>query len=147
MKTIIRIAAIAACTIALTSCKSKEEKVVSRLDSLSERIEKNGHKFDTEDWEEALEDLEDIHEDMEDCEFSIEELKKIGKADGRLSAIIAKEGAKALGRDFSSVLKSFSSFAKGFQEGAMENYSEDDFKELEDQMNSALEEIEDAWKE
>lgn len=147
MKTITKIVAMAAIAFLLASCKSREEKVISRLDSLSERIEKNGQKFDAEDWEEALEDLEDIHEDMEDCEFTRAELKEVGRADGRLTAIIAKEGAKALGRDLSTVLKSFSSFAKGFQEGAMENCTEDDLNEFSDQINSTMKEIEDEWKE
>ena len=143
---ILTFAVFAAILLSFASCKSREEKVISRLESLSERIDKNGHKFDAEDWAEAFEDLEDIHEDMEDCEFTREELKEVGRADGRLTAIIAKEGAKALGREASSFLRNFSSFAKGFQEGAQEN-NEEDFNEVGDQIMSTLKDIEDEWKE
>lgn len=133
--------------LSFSSCKSKEEKVISRLENLSERIDKNGHKFDDEDWVEAFEDLEDIHEDMEDCEFTQEELKKVGRADGRLTAIIAREGAKSLGREASSFLRNFSSFAKGFQEGAQENFKEENFNDIEKELNGTLKDIEDEWKE
>lgn len=133
--------------LSFSSCKSKEEKVISRLENLSERIDKNGHKFDAEDWVEAFEDLEDIHEDMEDCEFTQEELKKVGRADGRLTAIIAREGAKSLGREASSFLRNFSSFAKGFQEGAQENFKEENFNDIEKELNGTLKDIEDEWKE
>lgn len=144
---ILTFAVFATILLSFASCKSREEKVISRLESLSERIDKKGHTFDAEDWAEAFEDLEDIHEDMEDCEFSREELKEIGRADGRLTAIIAKEGAKSLGHDASIFLKNFSSFVKGFQEGAQENINEEDFNDVGDQIMSTLKDIEDEWKE
>lgn len=130
-----------------SSCKSKEEKVISKLESLSERIDKNGQNFDAEDWEEAFEDLEDIHEDMGDCEFTKEQLREVGRADGRLTTIIAKEGAKSLGREASSLLKSISSYAKGFQKGTQENVNEEDFNDVEEELKSTLKDIEDEWKE
>ena len=144
---ILTFAVFATILLSFASCKSREEKVISKLESLSERIDKKGHTFDAEDWAEAFEDLEDIHADMEDCEFTREELKKIGRADGRLTAIIAKEGAKALGRETSSFLRNFSSFTKGFQEGAKENFNEEDFNDVEEELKSTLKDIEDEWKE
>ena len=144
---ILTFAVFATILLSFASCKSREEKVISKLESLSERIDKKGHTFDAEDWAEAFEDLEDIHADMEDCEFTREELKKVGRADGRLTAIIAKEGAKALGRETSSFLRNFSSFAKGSQEGAKENFNEEDFNDVEEELKSTLKDIEDEWKE
>jgi hypothetical protein len=114
---------------------------------LSERIDEDGKNFDADDWEEAMEELADIHEEMSDCEFTPEQLKEVGRADGRLSAIIAKEGAKSLGREASSLLKSISSYAKGFQEGAQENFNEEDFNDVEEELKSTLKDIEDEWKE
>ena len=144
---ILTLAVFATILFSFSSCKSREEKVISRLESLSERIDKKGHTFDAEDWAEAFEDLEDIHEDMEDCEFTREELKKVGRADGRLTAIIAKEGAKALGRETSFFLRNFSSFAKEFQEGAKKNFNEEDFNDVEEELKSTLKDIEDECKE
>jgi hypothetical protein len=141
----LTIAVLAAIFLSFSSCKSNEEKVISKIERLSERIDKNGHKFTAEDWIEAFEDLEDIHEEMEYCEFTREELKKVGRADGRLTAIILKEGAKSLSRDVSFILKNFSSYFKGFQEGAQESFDEEDFSSIEEEITRTLEDIEDEW--
>ena len=80
--------------LSFTACESKEEKVIGRLNSLSERVEKGASNFDAEDWAEVFKNLEDIHADMETCEFTQDELREVGRADGRLMTVIAKEGAK-----------------------------------------------------
>ena len=131
--------------LSFTACESKEEKVIGRLNSLSERVEKGASNFDAEDWAEVFKNLEDIHADMETCEFTQDELREVGRADGRLTTVIAKEGAKVLGRDVSSFLKNLSSFVKGFQEGSMENFKEEDFSDLRDQIMSTLKDIESEW--
>lgn len=131
--------------LSFTACESKEEKVIGRLNSLSERVEKGASNFDAEDWAEVFKNLEEIHADMETCEFTQDELREVGRADGRLTTVIAKEGAKVLGRDVSSFLKNFSSFVKGFQEGSMENFKEEDFSDLGDQIMSTLKDIESEW--
>lgn len=130
----------------LSSCQTYEEKTLDKLTNLSERIEKEGPKYDANDWEEAFEELADIHEDIKDCEFTPEQLKEVGRTYGRLSAIIAKESAKALGGGISDAISRFSSFAKGYTEGVVENFNEEDLKEAEDQIMSTLKEIEEGWK-
>ena len=101
--------------ITLSSCQSQEERVVSRIEKLSARIDADGKNFSPEDWEEALEELEEIHDDMGDCEFTKEQLKAVGRADGKLTIIITKQAAKAMGRDVSTLMKNISSYAKGFK--------------------------------
>ena len=133
--------------ITLSSCQSQEERVVSRIEKLSARIDADGKNFSPEDWEEALEELEEIHDDMGDCEFTKEQLKAVGRADGKLTIIITKQAAKAMGRDVGTLMKSISSYAKGFQEGAKENFNEEDFNDVEEELKSTLKDIEDEWKE
>lgn len=142
----VLVVAVAAISL-LSSCQSYEDRVITKLNHLSERIDEDGKNFDADDWEEAMEELADIHEEMAECDFTLEQLKEVGRADGRLTAIIAKEGAKALGRETSSFLRNFSSFAKGFQEGAKENFNEEDFNDVEKELKSTLKDIEDEWKE
>lgn len=146
MKVKFIITALVTSALCLTSCKSREEKVINKLDNLSERIERNGSKFDAEDWEEAIEDFADIHEEMQDCEFTKEQLRELGKKEGKVSAIIAKEGSKALGREFKNFLGNFGAFAKGFKEGAEENVNEDDFNKVENDISNALQEFENQLK-
>lgn len=146
MKVKFIITALVTSALCLTSCKSREEKVINKLDNLSERIERNGSKFDAEDWEEAIEDFADIHEEMQDCEFTKEQLRELGKKEGKVSAILAKEGSKALGREFKNFLGNFGAFAKGFKEGAEENVSEEDFNEVGNDISNALQEFENQLK-
>ena len=146
MKVKFIITALVTSALCLTSCKSREEKVINKLDNLSERIERNGSKFDAEDWEEAIEDFADIHEEMQDCEFTKEQLRELRKKEGKVSAIIAKEGSKALGREFKNFLGNFGAFAKGFKEGAEENVSEEDFNEVGNDISNALQEFENQLK-
>ena len=146
MKTKVILITILTGLLSLTSCKSNEEKVISDLASLSERIEKHGNDFLAEDWEEALEDLADIHEDIQDCDFTTEQLKELGKVEGRLSAIIAKEASKAVGHSLSDIIKNFGSFASGFKEGLEENVSEEDFVEPANEISDALKAVEQELK-
>ena len=146
MKSKLILSALFICLLVLSSCQSREEKVISKLDSLSERIEKDGSIFDADDWEEAIEDFADIHEEMQDCEFTKEQLRELGKKEGKVSAILAKEGSKALGREFKNFLGNFGAFAKGFKEGAEENVNEDDFNEVGNEISNALQEFENQLK-
>ena len=146
MKSKLILSALFICLLVLSSCQSREEKVISKLDSLSERIEKDGSIFDADDWEEAIEDFADIHEEMQDCEFTNEQLRELGKKEGKVSAILAKEGSKALGREFKNFLGNFGAFANGFKEGTEENVNEDDFNEVGNEISNALQEFENQLK-
>lgn len=88
----------------LVSCQSKEEQIISRLDNLCERIEKDGSEFEAEDWEEALKEYAQIHEEMQDCEFTEEELIELGKKEAELTSAFAKQGTKAIGTELSKIL-------------------------------------------
>ena len=131
----------------LPSCQSHEERVIDKLESLSKHIDTKGKNFDADDWKEAMEELADIHEEMTECDFTPEQLKEVGRADGRLTAIIAREGAKALGHGFSDAIKSLGFYAKGFQEGAEENISDNDFDDVVNELNDAVESVIEEWKE
>ena len=147
MKSKLILSALFISLLALSSCQSREEKVISKLDSLSERIEKDGSNFDADDWEEAIEDFADIHEEMQDCEFTKEQLRELGKKEGKVSAILAKEGSKALGREFKNFIGNFGAFAKGLKEGAESAYDEEEFKDIGNDIMNDLKEIEEDWKE
>lgn len=145
---IISVFVIAVIAISLlSSCQSYEDRVITKLNHLSERIDEDGKNFDADDWEEAMEELADIHEEMTECDFTPEQLKEVGRADGRLTAIIAREGAKALGHGFSDAIKSLGIYAKGFQEGAEEKINGEDFNDVVNEINDAVESVKEEWKE
>lgn len=140
------IAFLATIALSFTSCKTSEEAVISRLEKLSDRIDRNGSSFDSEDWSKAFKDLEKIHQDMKGCDFTSEQLKQVVRADGKLTATIAKKGAKVLSKEGAGLLKELSSIAKEFQEGIMDIFNEEDLKELEDEFEDVLKDIENDWE-
>lgn len=127
-------------SISLSSCKSKEERVIDQLNTLTEKVEKNSSTWDGEQWEKAMEDLEKIHQQMGDCEFTDEQLRTLGEVEGRLTTVIVSEGAKSIGKSVGSFLKGAGSYLKGFQEGVEEG-SEESLEEIENYVNSALDKL------
>ena len=124
------IAAILFGLLILSSCKSREEQVISQLDDLSERVEKNSDSFDSNDWKEAIAEFDQIHKEMADCDFTKEELREIGRKEGKLAMILAKEGAKKMGGQLQEIMKDVGSFTKGFKEGIESEFDEKDFEKL-----------------
>ena len=104
-------------TVSLSSCQSKEERVINKFEKLSERVEKEGQHFTADEWELALKEYETLHEEAGECDFTREQLEELGRVDGRLTAIMAKEGAKRIGSEMSNFLENGKTFMKGFMEG------------------------------
>ena len=128
-------------TFIMCSCKPHEERVMNRLDKLAEKVQKNGTKWDVDQWADALEELEDIHYDMEDCEFTPQQLRALGRVEGKLTVIIMTEGAKKLGKELVPFLEGAGAFMKGYSEGveSMSDYSEGEFEKLGNQVQEELE--------
>ena len=72
----------------LSSCCSREKRVINRLESLCEEIEEND-MFDEEAYEKYKEELQDIKKDAEDCKFSQEQQAKLIRLSGRFVSGIA----------------------------------------------------------
>ena len=124
------IAAIFFGLLFLSSCKSREEQVISQLDDLSERVEKDSKSFDSNDWKNAIAEFEQIHNEMADCDFTKEELREIGRKEGKLAVILAKEGAKKVGSHLQEFMESIGSFSEGLKEGIESEFNEKDFEKL-----------------
>ncbi|MDE7346393.1 MAG: hypothetical protein K2N48_06605 [Muribaculaceae bacterium] len=134
---------MACMAVLFTGCRPHEERVMDRLDRLSEKIQKNGEKWGVNEWADALEELEDIHYDMEDCEFSSEQLRALGRVEGKLTVIIMTEGAKKLGNELIPFLEGAGAFMKGYKEGteSMEDYGLDELEKYGNHLNQELERI------
>lgn len=149
MKTKSFIAVIVTIFFALVSCKSPEEKVISKLDKLYEHLEKDGKNFNNEDWTDAVNELSTIHEKMKGCEFTPEQLREIGKKEGQISVIFIREGSKSLGKGLNDLIEGFGSYSKGYLEGSSDEVinSVDDFNEIEDEFEKISKEAENIGKE
>lgn len=78
----------------LASCKTREERAIDRLESLQEKIERQGADWDLDQWADALEDIQDIHYDLEDCDFTPEQAGELLELEGRLTNTIVRQVAR-----------------------------------------------------
>ena len=127
-------------TFVLTSCKSKEEKVIDQLNNLTVQIEKKSDKWNSEDWQNAFKKVEEIHNEMSECDFSNEQLQELGEVEGRLTSLILKNGLPALGGELGSMIDGAGSFVNGFQDG-IKGGAKESLEEIESSLNSALDRL------
>ena len=137
--------------ILLSSCKSHEERVMDRLENLAEKVQKNGANWNADQWADALDELEDIHFDMEDCEFTSQQLRELGRLEGKLTVVIMTEGAKKLGSELGPFLEGAGAFMKGYSEGVEKetknDYSVGEIEKLATQVQEELERFNDELEE
>lgn len=139
MKNNLSISKILVCFIAILSmtlvaCKNYEERIIDRLNNLADKVEKDGSKWNYNQWSDALAELDDIRFNMKDCEFTAQQLQEVGKAEGRLTVAFLTEGAKVLGEEFTNFLNEAGSFMQGFREGLEESSGLENLKNIESTM-------------
>ena len=135
----------------LTSCQSKEERTISKLQQLSEQIEEDGENYDVEDWNGIMKDMESISEDIEDCDLTSQQMREVGRLQAKFYKAIMKNGKKVFSSGLSKVFSNFGAYAKGLKEGLQidsldENGLEEQFGELEDAFKDAMESFENELK-
>ena len=106
---ILRLAAVVAVLVTfcfLTSCQSKEEKVISQLESLCKTVEKDSFSVDDID---SLQDKFDAgRETAKECDFTNEQLKEVAKLEARFTKAIAKKAIERVGSALDGILDGLS---------------------------------------
>ena len=105
MKEAIQVLTLCLLVAFMTSCQTKEEKVIHKLQAIAERIENKGDSFDEADWDKVMADLEAIHQQAKECEFSSEKLKELAKAKAEVNAAIVKHGFKKAVNDLNDTIE------------------------------------------
>lgn len=141
MRKYFLIALFALISSILTSCKTREERVIQRLTALSEKIEKQGAGWDVDQWFDAFDEIEDIHYDIIEGEFTKEQLESLGEVEGRLTAIIITKGAKALNQSITEFMEGAGSYMKGFKQGIDKNYDPSSVESIGESINNHLIEL------
>lgn len=102
----------------LVSCKSKEERVLDRLQTMSEKIQKNGDNLSEEDWEKLYKEYSDIHAKIlnKEYNFTDEQVHELGKLEGKLGKAFVKHSMSDLGKAADEIIKKGSEFLKGILE-------------------------------
>lgn len=104
----------------LTSCQTKEERIIGKMESLAERVDKNAETNDSEDWEAVLKEYAQLQEEAVKCDFTQEQYKELGRIEAKLTSVLTSEGAKSFGREFDNLLQNGKNFIDGFMQGITE---------------------------
>ncbi len=99
----------------LSSCMSKEERALDRLQTMVEKIEKNGDSLTSEQWEQLYKDYSDLHAKIvsDDYHFTDEQTRELGRLDGKLGKAFVKHSMNDFGKAAGDFIKKGSEFLKG----------------------------------
>ena len=106
-------------TLSITACQSKEDKVLSDLESIYNRLN-NSENFTDEDWTELMTEYEVIHEEAQACDFSYEQKKELGRIEGKILSKITERKTQELGSEIGDIINSGGAIIGGFIEGLQE---------------------------
>lgn len=106
-------------TLSITACQSKEDKVLSDLESIYNRLN-NSENFTDEDWTELMTEYEVIHEEAQACDFSYEQKKELGRIEGKILSKITERKTQELGSEIGDIINSGGALIGGFIEGLQE---------------------------
>ena len=104
----------------MSSCQTQEEKVISKMQALSERVQDQSDSFTDSQWEDIYTEFESLQTQAKECDFTAEQLKEVSAAEDELTAAIAKQKAKELGNDISDVINEGKEIVNGVIEGLKE---------------------------
>ena len=137
---------IALCAILiLSSCQSKEEKVISRMNDLAEQIEKNGELDNWDDIDRVgiATEYALILKDMKNCEFTNEQqielfkaCKNVSVALGSISGNGLPEGMEDMLNGMDSMLDGMKAYSDGLDES--DEVSEDENKDVDKEEDVVL---------
>ena len=129
MKKAITVMALCLLVAFMTSCQTKEEKVVNKFKALAERVQKDAETLSDSQWENVYSEFESLQTQAKECEFSAEQLKEVAKAEAELTAAIAKQKAKEIGNGINDLIEEGKSALEGMFEGLKEGLSGDEAAE------------------
>ena len=104
----------------MSSCQTQEEKVINKMQALSERVQGQSDSFTDSQWEDIYTEFESLQTQAKDCDFTTEQLKEVSAAEAELTAAIAKQKAKELGNDISDLINEGEEIVNGVIEGFKE---------------------------
>lgn len=115
--------------LATTSCAKMQAKhQISRLESLVERVEKQGNDLSRQQWSQVKAEYDEICAKMKQYEYTAEQLQEIGRLKGRFYAACTKNALNAAGGWFNDFIEQAGGVINGFLDGLV-TYPDDTPKE------------------
>ena len=131
MKKAIQILTLCLLVAFMTSCQTKEEKVINKLQALAERVESKADSFTDSQWESIYSEFESLQTQTKECDFTTEQLKEVAKAEAELTAAIAKQKAKEVGNDIKDAINEGKEVLNGIFDGIKEGLGGDEAEKAE----------------
>ncbi len=93
MKKVLKALALCLLVVFMASCQTKENKVINKINALTERIENKTDSFTEAEWNAINSEVEAINQMAENCQFDADQKVAFAKAQAELTAAIAKKRA------------------------------------------------------
>ena len=122
MKKAIQVLTICLIMAFMSSCQTqtKEEKVISKMKALAERVESNNDTYSDAEWDKVTNEFEALQKEAKECDFSTDQLKDLAKVEAELTTAIAKQGAKRVGSDIKDAIEEGKEMLDGVIDGIKE---------------------------
>lgn len=122
MKKAFKVLTVCLLVAFISSCQTQtqEQKVISKMQSLAERVENNKETYSDAEWDKVINEFNALQQQAKECEFSKEQLKDLAKVEAELTAAIAKQGAKRVGSDIKDAIDEGKEMLNGVIDGIKE---------------------------
>ena len=122
MKKAIQVLTVCLIVAFMSSCQTqtKEEKVISKMKALAERVESNNETYSDAEWDKVTNEFDALQKEAKECDFSADQLKDLAKVEAELTTAIAKQGAKRVGSDIKDAIEEGKEMLDGVIDGIKE---------------------------
>ena len=129
MKKVFKVLTLCLLVAFMSSCQTQEEKVISKMNALADRIENQTESFTEEEWESINADFEALKTQAEQCQFSSEQKSAYAKAEAEVTTAIVKQRAKEVDNGLQKAINEGKDMLNGIIEGVKEGLGVDETAE------------------
>jgi len=115
MKRIVFALSVFFVTLSFTACVNSQTPI-KELEKIAKEVEENYNSYTEEDVEKVLAKLEVLEKDFEKYEYTDEELREIGRLNGRMSAYLTKAALNNLSSSMGDLFQELGGGIEGFME-------------------------------
>ncbi len=115
MKRIVFALSVFFVTLSFTACVNSQTPI-KELEKIAKEVEENYNSYTQEDIDEVLVRLDAVEKEFDKYEYTDEELREIGRLNGRMSAYLTKAALNNLGSSMDDLFQELGGGIEGFME-------------------------------
>lgn len=124
MKRAFKVLAFCLLLFTMAACQTKEERVINKTNKLAETVDQKADAYTDAEWDKLIFDFENLQKQAAECDFNKDQLKEFAKAEAKLTAAIAKHGAKKLGNKLNDLLEEGKEVVGSILDGLKEGFGD-----------------------